>query len=294
MDVNPSGQALVAALSLSDSIRALLPGVAAEREFPWLGKGLFPILNRDGDLIVFDDESESAGANYSVAMRRTDASPAVRLGDGRLVGLSPDAQWAIGVIYKPPKLFAYPTGAGQPITFDSSSIEAYTQPPVEASWLPDRRRFIACGNEPGHSSRCYVHDIGGGPPKPLTPEGTNNALLSPDGNWIAAVFADGTVKTWPLDGGSPQVVPGLNSRADTPISWSADGKALLTQPNNADRLERVDIETGGRKLIRNIGGPSDHAGLVRLRVTSVREDGRYYAYNYRKILKTLYLVSGIR
>jgi hypothetical protein len=193
-------------------------------------------------------------------------------------------------------LAAYPTGAGDSIKFSSEGIEAYIAGSfMGGSWFPDSRRFVACGNEPSRPPRCYAHDLGGGPPQPVTPEGTTAATLSPDGKSIAAVFADRTIKTWRLDGGEPRLVPGLNSDGDTLIGWSDNGNALFIQNGHSGsaRLERVDAQSGARTLVRTVA-PPDHAGLNGVFVTSVREDGRYYAYWYRKQLTTLFVVTGMR
>ena len=43
---------------------------------------------------LFTETGEGGGATYAVYLRKTDGSPAVRLGDGLAFGLSPDAKTA--------------------------------------------------------------------------------------------------------------------------------------------------------------------------------------------------------
>jgi eukaryotic-like serine/threonine-protein kinase len=292
LDIGANGQSLIAREDFTQSIRALLPGADREREFPWLNSAFEPLLSRDGKLMVFTDQSESAGANYAVAMRRADGSPAVRLGNGSLTGLSPDGRWAAGLIYKPPSLVAYPTGAGDAVKFDLGKIELYGF--GMGSWFPDSRRLVQCGNEPGKASRCYAHDIRGGPPQPVTPEGTTRAVVSPDGKSIAAVFTDHSIKVWQLEGGTPQAVPGLDAEKNSLIGWTDDGSALMVHGTEVPaQVSRVDFRTGKRVDIRTVA-PPDRAGLAGVMVDSTLNDGRYYAYSYEKDFTTIFVVTGMR
>jgi len=52
---------------------------------------------------------------YAVYLRKTDGSPAVLLGEGGAVALSPDGKWAIVQPQgSPTQLKLLPTGAGEP------------------------------------------------------------------------------------------------------------------------------------------------------------------------------------
>ena len=42
-----------------------------------------------------------------------------------------------------------------------------------ADWLPDGKRLLVSGNEPGKPSRSYLQGADGGPLTPVTPEGMN-------------------------------------------------------------------------------------------------------------------------
>jgi eukaryotic-like serine/threonine-protein kinase len=289
-DVSRDGRWLVMRADAEASVRALVPGATAEREYPWLNNAVEPYVSADGKLLVFGDESQGAGPTYSVAMRRTDGSPAVRLGEGGSGGLSPDGRWALGGVSRPPRLAAYPTGTGDPVVLDHGPIVRYSG---GVSWLPDSKRVIACGNEASKPVRCYLQSLDGGPPKPITPDGTSDARVSPDGLTIAVRFVDGTTRVWPFAGGQPRAVPGISSD-DRVVDWSRDSKALLLQPPGLPaRLERLDLATGKRTLIRTVE-PPDHAGLLSVVFQSVLEDGKYYAVSYNRNLTTLFVVTGVR
>ena len=133
---------------------------------------------------------EGAGINYAVYLRQTDGSPAVRLGDGALARLSPDGKWALTVLFTPPQLVLLPTGAGEARTLERGPIEQYSD---EAGWFPDGKQVVFQGREPGHDWRCYIQSIEGGPPRPITPEGTTGTsgeiFISPDGRFVIAADA---------------------------------------------------------------------------------------------------------
>ena len=76
------------------------------------------------------------------------------------------------------------------------------------------------------------------------------------------------------------------------IGWSTDGSALFmrTGTDVPARVDRIDIKTGRRTLLKEIG-PADLTGLATFDPLTVSRDGSQYAYRYRKILSTLFVVS---
>ncbi len=67
--------------------------------FDWSGdRGM----SADGKLLLFDESGEGGGASGGVYLRGTDGSPAVRLGDGVAIALSPDSEWAMTRIVSDP------------------------------------------------------------------------------------------------------------------------------------------------------------------------------------------------
>jgi Tol biopolymer transport system component len=95
-----------------------------------------------------------------------------------------------------------------------------------AIWVPDGKRVAFLGREPGHDWRCYIQSIEGGPPRPITPEGTTEwMLISPDGRSLIASDTQGQRSFYPVEGGAPQPILHLKS-TDAIISWSGDGRSL--------------------------------------------------------------------
>ena len=55
---------------------------------------------------------------------------------------------------------------------------------TRAQFLPDGKRFIFVGAEPGKASRTWVQSLNGGAPTPVTPEGVFGLLATPDGTRV--------------------------------------------------------------------------------------------------------------
>jgi hypothetical protein len=97
----------------------------------------------------------------------------------------------------------------------------------------------------------------------------------------------------PFTGGDSRPVRGLLA-GDRVVAWTRDSKALVVQTTELPaQLERLDPAAGTRTHLRSIA-PPDRAGALDAQVHSVLEDGRFYAYGYRRDLATLYVVTGCR
>jgi eukaryotic-like serine/threonine-protein kinase len=252
-----------------------------------------PFLSRDGTSILFTDLSASTrDSGPFVSLRGTDGSPPQRLGEGIAEDLSPDGKWALAFLRGPPvRIVVYPTGTGEPIVLPNGPIERHVQ---AGTWFPDGRRVLVCGNEPARPPRCYAQDVAGGMPKPVTPEGVLGAWVSPDGRRLLAQGPDGTWQIVPIEGALPPAPRGLRL-GDIVAGWSNDGESALVTAavwNVPSRLERVNLTTGARTLIKELA-PADHAGLTYALANMVRNDGREYAYGYGRVLSTLYQIDGL-
>ena len=60
---------------------------------------------------------------------------------------------------------------------------------------------------------------------PVTPEGTLDPLISPDGKFVAARDLKQEFHLYPLAGGEPQTVKGLQE-GELPIQWDTTGTKL--------------------------------------------------------------------
>jgi len=290
LDIARDGRWLVTRNDDHRSIRALLPGDSAEREFSWLGATAYSGLglSADGRLILFTDQSQSAGSNYSVSVRKTDGSAALRLGEGGAIALSPDATRVLAQLFNPEQVaMIYPVGAGEAIRLNPGPLER-----VQArQWLDDAR-VIVCGNEPSRPFRCYEQNIAGGLPKPFTPEGLDVGPISQDGQRVLVIAPDRSKQIFSLADSTRHPAPGVTAD-DTVLGWSRDGRSLFVARQAAipARIERIDVGSGTRTLVREVE-PPDRAGLLRIAGFSILNDGQAYAYTYWRRVARLFVVSG--
>jgi Tol biopolymer transport system component len=289
-DASRTGRWLVTHDDRRYEISVLAPGTSAERDLSWLDFSTDPYLSRDGTMLLFDDESIAAGANYGVCMRRTDGGPVVRLGEGEPFGLSPDGKWALAIVYTPSQLLIYPTGPGEPRRLARGDLETYQT----VSWFPDGKRVLVCGNEAGKASRCYAQDVSGGLPRPVTPEAMRTCTVSPDGLQILYSTKDENWFVQRTGGGTAQPVLGLTPD-DQVIRWSADGRSayLFRGVSLPFRLDRLDLASGRRELLREVA-PPDRAGVLQGVMAALTDDTRSYAYQYSRMTSQLFVVEGAR
>ncbi len=289
-DIWRDGRVLLARENWRREVIGLSPGENKERDLTCLDWSVPADLSADGKTLLIDEEGEGGGAAYSTYLRKTDGSPAVRLGDGRALALSPDQKWVISrPLSSPGQLFLLPTKAGEPKLLTNDAINHH----FLVRWFPDGKRILFSGNEPGHGVRLYVQDLAGGKPQPITPEGVRSGSLSPDGKLVAAIGHDQRGYLYPVEGGEPRPIPGF-AAADTPIIWSADGRSLYIYRYGEfpAQIYRLEMETGQKKLWKQLM-PSDPAG-VNIVIPILAPDGKSYVYSYRRILSDLYLVEGLK
>jgi hypothetical protein len=291
LDVAPDGHWLASRDDIWREIQVLAPGADRERNLAWLQLSYAAALTADARTLLFTEESANAGVNYSTCLRGTDGSPVVRLGDGAATDITPDGKWALAVVpTEPQQLVLYPTGPGQPRKVDPGGLVSYET----AVLFPDGRRVLACGHESGHGVRCYVQDIAGGKPRPITPEGTTDGLVSPDGRLALVRESAGGLKIYPVDGGAPRDVPGASAE-DTVIRWSPDGKSILVFSvwDVPVHVQKLDLSTGRRELFATLGG-TDLTGVLQIGPIVIGNDGRSHAYTPRRMASHLFLMTGAR
>ncbi len=182
----------------------------------------------------------------------------------------------------------YPTGAGQTQQLQQDGIENY----VSAQWFRDGKSVLFSGNEPGKGTRFYVQQVDGSAARPVTPEGTRDGLLSPDGKLVLARGADGKYSMYAIAGAErgaeSRPVPGL-TEADVLAQWSGDSRSVLVyrRAEIPCRLERVDLASGRRAPFKEFA-PADRTGLLSMREIFVTDDLRSYAYTAYYQLSSLF------
>jgi eukaryotic-like serine/threonine-protein kinase len=288
-DIAPDGRVLV---SLdAERLAMATSGLTGKAEnISWHDWDIAKDISRDGQYVLFEDASEAAPANYSVAIRKIDGTPPIQLGEGSAGGLSPDGKWAIAILDgSPVRLRLYPIGPGQPRDIPVTGIEIQNG---TAHFLPDGKRITVNATEPGHGVRCYLVDIAGGKPTPATPEGVTGGLVSSDGQFIIANNGS-TAMVYPIAGGAPRSIPGLQPDF-IPLQWSEDNRAVYgyIRGKIPTPVYKINLQTGEKSLIQQVQ-PETSTGVVRIAPVVVNRDGSRFAYSYYQVFSVLYVVSGL-
>ncbi len=293
MDISRDGRVLVTNDNWRREIMALPPGESQERDLSWLDWSLPSDLSSDGKTLLFSEEGEGTGAAYSVWMRKTDGSPAVRLGDGISGALSPDGRWATAFTQTDPsQIVLLPTGPGESRVLERGPVRDFDT----LRWLPDGKHIFFAGAEPGRGFRVYVQDTSSGPPRPISPEGigSGSPFASPDGKFVAARGLGRAPGLYPVNGGEPLPISGIR-QDEAIVGWSADSRFIYVVRGGdyPARIHRLELASGRRQLWKEIA-PQDGAGVVSVGPIFVAPDGRAYFYSFPRLMSELYLVDGLK
>jgi Tol biopolymer transport system component/predicted Ser/Thr protein kinase len=300
LDIAKDGRVLLMRASWRRELMGITSSDSKEHELSWLDYSYPADLSADGKTLLFDEEggggalaySKSSGLSYAVYIRKTDGSPAVLLGEGGARALSPDGKWVISVTQDPLRqLRLLTTRAGEPKELTKDNINKGF-----ARWFPDGNRIIFSGNEPGKGVRLYVYEMDSGKSQAITPEGVNGTrfVIGPDSQWVAGIGPDQKGYLYPVAGGEPRLVKGLNP-GEQPITFSEDGHSLyIYQPGELPaQVDRLDLQTGQRTLWKQLM-PSDPAGVENIGPILLTPDAKNCVYGYHRMLADLYLVEGLK
>ena len=268
---------------------AFLPGSESSRDLSWFDWQSDRALSRDGKQFLFDETGEGGGANGSVYLRGTDGAPALRLGEGIGIDLSPDGAWAL--TRTATQFVVVPVRAGQPRAIPAGD---FPSAPFGA-FFPDGKRFVIPAAAPGHGTRLYVQSIEGGKATAISAEGVSQSRVSvsPDGALVAAIGPDSKVHLYPTAGG-PVVDLAESQVGDSPSGWTADGKGLyISRDGSSCRVDVIDLASGRRTHLRDLAG-TDAAGVTSFGPARVTPDGRVVLVSFSRILSTLYRVRDLK
>jgi Tol biopolymer transport system component len=288
-DIAPDGRVLLAVQRRRLQLFGLGPGETKERELSWLDYGVAADISHDGKTLLFQEQGEGGGSEYTSYIRRMDGTPAVRLGKGAAMVLSPDATLALVInLTVPMQAVVLPTGAGEPRVLPRGPLTRIQS----GGFLADGRHVVLFGSEEGRSARFYLQDLTGGEPKAISVDGFPAAfsiVTTPDGASIVAM-RDGQAALFPVAGGEPRVVAGVVP-GEIPLRVSADGRSLFVF-DNAYAIFKVDLVRGTRQPWRQItpigGGPAAFLAAI-----VISPDGNSYAYLLRDDTSTLYVATGL-
>jgi Tol biopolymer transport system component len=291
-DVSRDGHVLLTRDAWGAGVMALPPGSARERDLSWLDGSTAWDLSADGTTMVIEESWEAGGAARGIYLRTTDGAPAMRLGEGVPLALSPDKEWVVATSVAGDRMTLLPTGVGQQKALPRGAISNYFP---SARWLPNGREIIFSATEAGKRSRIYQQAIDGGDPRPITPEGVYGRItVLPDGRRFVTRGLDRRLAVFPLDGGAGQPLAGAEA-SDLPIIASPDGTILYVHASSALPAEvaSIDLRSGARRVVRTLL-PPDPSGITSILRIVMTPDARSYAYTYVRAISALYMVDGIR
>ncbi len=297
LDIASNGELLVAQGIDRRGIVVSTDDRKVERDLSWLDFSFARDISRDGKMVLFEEEGNQS-QNYIVYVRNADGSPAVPIGDGYGMALSPDKNWALAERLTEPthQVWLQPIGPGEAKRISPGNLS----PRVAARFLSDGKRVIYIAQDGTHPLRAWLQDLHGGDPHPITEEGTSGVMVSPDEKWLLA----GTGFIYPkiidpvlvpLAGGPSVKVAGITPDDDV-LGWSSDGDLYVAPFARGARgllpVEKLNPHTGKRRAWRDLGQPVI-SGINADRPI-LTHDGASYLYGYSLRLYDLYTVTGVR
>lgn len=291
-DIGPQKQVLMIESDERAMAGAMLPGESHERDLSWLDYSITSDLSQDGKSLLSSEVGEGGGEHYSVYLRSTDGSPAVRLGDGQAADLSSDGQYALSRVMANPenKVYLLPT-QGAPRELSTGNVN----PGLFLEFVPGTHRIVFLGTEPGHDARVYLLDPdSNAPPKPLLAEGlTGPFAITDDAHFVICTDAKGEWAFYPLAGGAPQPIHGMLP-GERVFGLGADDHTLFVGRLGElpQKVYELNAATGDRKPWKEIS-PPDRAGADSIGGLRVVLDGKAYIYWYFHSLSELYVFRGL-
>jgi hypothetical protein len=290
-DVGADGRLLVLELRPRMGMAAVPVGSEKPKELAWLDYSLIRDLARDGKTVLFDEAGVAGGVTYSMYLRKTDGSPALRLAEGASIALSPDGAWVLARSRTSDnEMLLVPTGPGEARRISVGKLHVHGS----GAFLPDGKSVLFNANEEGKAIRFYVIPVAGGTPRAVSVDaGPGSPSVSPDGKTFAIRSADGRLVLCSLDGSAAHEVAG-SVAGDGPSGFTADGRTLFVyQRGVSASLFRIDLASAKREFVRTVSAP-DTAGVESTTRLLVTPDGKTVAYSYELTLVDLFLVDGVK
>jgi len=298
-DLLSSGQALMSTDATRVGILGAEPGETTERDLSVLDASNVASISQDGRMILVNATGASGGQRGSIYLRRTDGSPAIRLGEGNGFTFSPDGKWLTG--YTTPdaatrKFVLLPTGIGEE---KEIAIPGFSKGiGLIVGWLPGDQNYLVMGALSAKKGwQLFAWDAVRGTLRPASPEGMSGEglpMLSPDGKRFYHRGPDSAWHVYSVADGKQSDMRGLTPH-DIPAGWRAGNHSIYVRThadtNKMMRVAILDIDTGERKPWKEIHPSRPVDEVFNLCVTP---DGGAYAYNYRQAISDLYLVKGLK
>jgi len=288
-DISASGKVLLESVRYQIEVGVTRRGESRPRDF--VNATDLGSMSPDGQWIVFNIYQ---GPDYQSYVKKVEGGAAVKLGEGYGAGITWDAGLvAAAQVAQPHKLFLYPTGVGEQKVIDIGELTAaFGTFENDLTFSRDGRWAVFSAFDGKGESRDYLLDMRNGTFRPVTPVGTREGKLSPDGARVAT-FNVAAQKHVLVDVASGKVsdIPGIEKEEDV-LGWNGDGHLLnVWNQEFPARVSQVDVANGRRQLVQTIEPLSMLGSMYARMVTSA--DGKIAAYRHRRGLYAIYIADGL-
>ena len=291
LDISRGARALLARDSVSYGLTILGPKPSEEADLPWQPRARNLRVSSDGELVAYDLPDPAAGSSVFVRRRRDGWQP-LRVAGGVLLDLSADGRRMLikGDRINPVALSLLNLDDGSTIDLSTGGFQY-----ISGGFLPgtDRIHFLA-GDRSG-TFRIYAQRMDRSLPEPISPDSaTDRGCPSPDGQFVIGRGPDRRNYLYPVSGGDPRPLPGLEGMA-APLQWTVDGKGLyLTRPTEVPARVWLVPAPGGREALYKAIQPANRVGLVVVKTILISPDAKTIAFTYTRTTSDLFVADGIR
>ncbi|MBL8111964.1 MAG: serine/threonine-protein kinase [Acidobacteria bacterium] len=291
LDAGADGRILLTYDDTHVELEGKLAGDGAIRSYSWWRASFVTGISHDGTLFAGDGAMSLARGGNVAFSRRAGGAPPVRLGDGAAAGVSADASTVFLAAASRTRLTAVPTGPGEPREFDLGTAELSITGTRSLSATTDGKLLAFTGRAKGGDLRGFLLDLESGASRPVTPEGIDEVLLSPDGQSIAGVARGKGIVVFPIAGGEGAPLAGT-ANGELPGAWDGSSRSLFVWDRRIPvQIQRVDLATGVRRLALEVA-PRDPSGVLYAHVRFT-PDLRYFLLRFRRHTSYLAVVTGV-
>ena len=290
-DVAPDGRVLLNDVNSRLGILFTPPDGSANRDLAWLNTSFLDTLSDDAGSILFLELQNGEGRNAAIYLRKTDGSPAVRLGYGNRPALSHDGKWVVCIRQEADysRLMILPTGPG-----DSRFLNFGDMHYESVEWFPDGHHILFTANEPGRPLRSWTYDLDKGDPAPIsvTAESVRATAVSPDQRQFIRIEGR-RISLGPINGAISTPLADLEP-GESVARWSPDGRYLYLRKLQGDvvQVSRLEVASRHRELWHTLRVPEP--GATFFGTAAISADGKAYAASFQQDLANLYLVNGLK
>jgi Tol biopolymer transport system component len=276
LDVSPDGRLLATREDFEGGMRFITADGRTERELAWFDASVMVDLSPNGDTVLFQEGGLAIGIlSTGIYLRRTDGSPAIRLGDGEALALSPDGRWVLAITNeKVPSLLLLPTGAGQPRPIEVPGVRLATF----GAFMPDGHSVLVV-EDVEQDGRIWSVDVETGKAQTLPGRLADFRVIAPDGRRVVARRKDGGLEIRRFDEGPSTALPDTDRMAA--LQWSGDGRFLYLCRRGEIPLKvlRYEIASGKSEPWASLR-PSNLPAVTSVFPPRITRDGRFIGYTY--------------